>query len=125
MEMLVIVALGLALPLLAAGDDTLRDATPYAVNDYFCESADYAVAFAAAVAANADEEFAKDIVGKTAKREVCGRYIGMAAVDQEKTVIAGGIVYRLTELRFREDQKIAWRAERIFAVRGDSPMRHL
>jgi len=114
--MLVAAVLVLSLSVVAAGDNDAFDPAPYPVNGYLCESAEYAMAFATAIAANADEEFAKNVVGKIAKREVCGRYIGVASIQQQKTVIERGFVYRLTALQFREDKKIAWLAERIFDV---------
>ncbi len=110
--------IALALPVLPAGDTQWNEAGAYPVNGYLCESAEYAMDFAAAVAGNAEEEYAKDIVGKIAKREVCGRYVGVAFVQEQKTVVNDGIIYRLTALRFREDQKVAWLAERVFAVDG-------
>ena len=101
----------LGLSVIPAGDNEAFDPAPYPVNGYFCESAEYAMAFAAAFAADADEEFAKNIVGKMAKREVCGRYVGVASIQQQETVIRKGIVYRITALQFREDNKVAWFAE--------------
>jgi len=98
---------------------------PYAVDRYLCETPEYAVDFADAVANNAEEDFAKDIVGKIAKREVCGRYVGTAFIQEQKTMISEGFVYKLTALRFREDGKLAWVAERIFAVEGHPPSWHL
>ena len=108
----------------ASGDDAF-DPAPYPVNGYLCESAEYAMAFATAIAANADEEFAKNVVGKIAKREVCGRYIGVASIQQQETIIEKGFVYRLTALQFREDKKVAWLAERIFDVQDHSIMQRL
>jgi hypothetical protein len=97
----------------------------FSVNAYLCESAEYAMDFAAAVADNEQEEYAKNVVGKIAKREVCGRYIGVASIQEQKVIINGGILYKLTSLRFTEDNKVAWVAERVFAVEGNPHDWHL
>lgn len=102
-----------------------RDADSFPVNAYLCETADYAMDFAAAMANDAEEEYAKDIVGRIAQREVCGRYTGVAAIEQQKVVVNDGIMYRVTAVRFREDHKLAWYAERIFAVEQHSSVWHL
>ena len=99
-----------------SGDVDAFDSAPHPVNGYFCESAEYAMAFATAFAADADEEFAKNVVGKIAKREVCGRYVGVASIEQQDTITERGFVYRLTKLRFVEDNKVAWLAERVIDV---------
>ena len=99
-----------------SGNNDDFDPAPHPVNGYFCESAEYAMAFATAFAADADEEFAKNVVGKIARREVCGRYVGVASIQQQETVTEKGFVYRLTALRFREDNKVAWLAERLIDV---------
>jgi len=123
--MLAAVVLTLSLAVIGASDNDAFDPAPYPVNGYLCESAEYAMAFATAVAANASEEFAKNVVGRIAKREVCGRYIGIAFIQQQKTVVEKGVVYRLTALQFREDKKIAWLAERVFDVQDHSSMQRL
>ena len=115
----------LSLSIIATGDNDAFDPTPYPVNGYLCESAEYAMAFAGAIAANADEEFAKNVVGKIARREVCGRYIGVASIREQKTVIEEGFVYRLTALQFREDRKVAWLAERVFDIPDRSSVQRL
>ncbi len=102
-----------------------RDADSFPVNAYLCETADYAMDFAAAVANDAEEEYAKDIVGRIARREVCGRYMGVAAIQEQKVVVSGGIMYRVTAVRFREDHKLAWFAERVFAVEDHTSNWHL
>ena len=97
----------------------------YAVDRYLCESEEYAVDFASAVANNEEEELAKDIVGKIAQREVCGRYVGVAFIEKQKTIVSDGFLYKLTALRFREDGKLAWVAERVFAVESQPQSWHL
>ena len=123
--MLTAAALVLSLSTIAIGDNDDFDPAPYPVNGYLCESAEYAMAFASVIAANADEEFAKNVVGKIARREVCGRYIGVASIQEQKTVIEKGYVYRLTALQFREDKKVAWLAERIFDIQDRSSVQRL
>ncbi|MEI9916587.1 MAG: hypothetical protein WDN29_13245 [Methylovirgula sp.] len=107
-----------ALPVLPASDAQPSETGLFAVNRYLCESAEYAVDFAAAVAGDQEEEFAKNTVGKIAKREVCGRYVGIASIEDQKVVVNDGFMYKLTALRFHEDGKLAWVAERVFAVEG-------
>ncbi len=118
--MIVAAVIALTLPTVLAGTEKTQDAGPFEVDRYLCESPEYAMDFASAVAGNAEEEYAKDIVGKIAKREVCGRYTGVAFIQDQKTVVSGGFMYRLTALRFREDQRVAWAAERVFAVENRS-----
>jgi hypothetical protein len=101
------------------------DADLFSVNAYLCESAEYAVDFAAAIARNAEEEYAKDIVGRIAKREVCGRYVGVASIQEQKVIVNDGALYKLTALRFTEDNKLAWVAERVFAVESHPRDWHL
>lgn len=97
----------------------VSDAGPFHVNAYLCETSQYAIEFAAAVSRGEEVELAKDVVGKAARREVCGRYIGVASVQEQKIISSDGVLYRITALRFREDSKVAWVAETSFAP--DSP----
>jgi hypothetical protein len=117
-NMIAVAIFAFALPVLPADASQSSEAGPFVVNRYLCESAQYAMDFAAAVASDEEEEFAKDVVGKIAKREVCGRYIGVASIEDQKVLVNDGIIYKLTALRFREDGKLAWVAERVFAVEG-------
>lgn len=98
----------------------LSDAGPFQVNAYLCETTDYAIAFAAAKSQDNESDFAKDLVGRIAKREVCGRYVGVAFLKDQKIVLNEGYLYRVTALQFKEDNRIGWAAERTFAVRGRS-----
>jgi hypothetical protein len=115
-NMIAVAIIAFALPVLPASDP--NETGLFAVNRYLCESAEYAMDFAAAVASDQEEEFAKNTVGKIARREVCGRYKGVASIEDQKVIVNDGIMYRLTALRFREDGKLAWAAERVFAVEG-------
>lgn len=90
------------------------------VNAYLCETSQYAVEFAAAVSGGDEVDLAKDVVGKVAKREVCGRYVGVASVEEQKVILSGGVMYKITALRFQEDHKIAWIAETTFAANPGS-----
>ncbi len=74
-----------ALPVLPASDAQPSETGLFAVNRYLCESARYAMDFAAAVAGDQEEEFAKNTVGKIAKREVCGRYVGIASIEDQRS----------------------------------------
>lgn len=107
-----------ALPVLPTSATQPSETALFSVDRYLCESAEYAVDFAAAVASDQEEEFAKNTVGKIAKREVCGRYVGVASIEDQKVVVSDGFIYKLTSLRFREDGRLAWVAERVFAVEG-------
>jgi hypothetical protein len=117
-HMIAAAIVALALPVLPTSASQQSQTELFAVNRYLCESAEYAVDFAAAVAGDQEEEFAKNTVGKIAKREVCGRYIGVASIEDQHVVVSDGFIYKLTALRFREDNKLAWVAERVFAVEG-------
>jgi hypothetical protein len=103
-----------------AANGQVSDSGPFRVNAYLCETSQYAIEFAAAVSRGEENEFAKDIVGKAAGREVCGRYIGVALVQEQRIILSGGIMYKLTALRFQEDNKIAWAAESTFAAEDRS-----
>lgn len=103
-----------------AADNRIADAGPFYVNAYLCDASQYAVQFATAVSRGKQLEEAKDIVGKAAKKEVCGRYIGIASIEEQKMIVSDGVVYRLTALLFKEDKRIAWAAELTFANEGRS-----
>lgn len=100
----------------STADGQVSDFGPFHVNAYLCETSQYAVDFAAAVSGGDTVEKAKDIVGKLAKREVCGRYIGIASVEEQRVILSDGAIYRITALQFQEDHKIAWAAETTFAA---------
>lgn len=90
----------------------------YHVDNVLCETPRYAIAYTAAVGNGEQEEMAKDIVGKAAHREVCGRFVGKAIILEQKTVFEQGAAYRLTAFRFEEDNRVAWVAEATFAIEG-------
>ena len=49
-------------------------------------------------------------MNKTAGAEVCGRYLGYAVVEIEKTTNRGGGLFMLAGLRFSEDGALGWTA---------------
>jgi hypothetical protein len=100
----------------STADGQVSEAGPFHVNAYLCETSRYAIEFAAAVSQGEEVESAKDIVGKAAKREVCGRYVGVALMQEQKIILSDGVLYRITALRFKEDNKIGWTAETTFAA---------
>lgn len=56
------------------------------------------------------EPLAIDAVNKAAGAEVCGRFVGAAVVEIEKTQNRGGTLFMLAGLRFTEDDRLAWTA---------------
>jgi hypothetical protein len=104
----------------STADGQVSDTVPFHVNAYLCETSQYAIEFAGAVSKGEEVESAKDIVGKAAKREVCGRYVGVASVQKQKIILSDGVLYRIIALRFKEDNKIAWTAEMTFAADSGS-----
>lgn len=111
-----ILRLGLLVPLLAASPAAVgRGAHLVPVSGFLCDSAVHAIQFADARAAGDGEEIAKDRVGRTAKAEVCGRYVGLAAIETEQVKLDAGTAYKLTAFRFKTDHRVAWLAERSFA----------
>ena len=52
------------------------------------------------------------------KAEVCGRYIGYAVVEIEKTANHRGSLFMLAGLRFAEDGKLAWTASWVTPFNG-------
>ncbi len=85
------------------------------LNRFLCSAPVHSVRFANAKALGESDEIAKDQVGRVAKAEVCGRYTGVAAIESETIKLDGGVSYKLTAIRFKEDHKLAWLAETTFA----------
>ncbi|WP_158007894.1 hypothetical protein, partial [Methyloceanibacter marginalis] len=56
------------------------------------------------------EPIAINLVNKAAGAEVCGRYIGYAVVEVEKTKNRNGGLFMLAGLRFAEDGRLGWTA---------------
>jgi len=84
--------------------------TPQKLNAILCETDDQAMAFAATMANGKTEPIAINLVNKAAGAEVCGRYIGYAVVEIEKTKNRNGGLFMLAGLRFVEDRRLGWTA---------------
>lgn len=95
-------------------------ATPQKRNAILCETEDQAMAFASTMAAGKTEPIAINLVNKAAGGEVCGRYIGYAVVEIEKTTNRGGGLFMLAGLRFAEDGRLGWTANWIAPFNGSN-----
>lgn len=96
--------------LLTAQVTAQAPATPQKLNSILCETEDQAMAFASAMTAGKTEPIAVNLVNKAAGAEVCGRYIGYAVVEIEKTTNRNGGLFMLAGLRFAEDGRLGWTA---------------
>lgn len=85
-------------------------AAPQKLNSILCETEDQAMAFASAMSSGKTEPIAINLVNKAAGKEVCGRYIGYAVVEVEKTKNRNGGLFMLAGLRFAEDGRLGWTA---------------
>jgi hypothetical protein len=85
-------------------------AAPQKLNSILCETEDQAMAFASAMSSGKTEPIAINLVNKAAGAEVCGRYIGYAVVEVEKTKNRNGGLFMLAGLRFAEDGRLGWTA---------------
>jgi hypothetical protein len=85
-------------------------APPHKLNAVLCQSEAQAIALADTMSAGKTETIAVNIVNKSAGAEVCGRYIGYAAVEVEKTENHRGGLFMLAGLRFAEDGALGWTA---------------
>jgi hypothetical protein len=83
---------------------------PQKFNAVLCETEDQAMTLASSMASGKTEPIAINLVNKAAGAEVCGRYIGYAAVEIEKTENKNGGLFMLAGLRFVEDGRLAWTA---------------
>ena len=77
-----------------------------------------AIAFASSVANGKTEPMAINLVNKAAGVEVCGRYLGYAVVEVEKTENKGGGLFMLAGLRFVEDGALGWTASWVAPFQG-------
>lgn len=93
-------------------------APPHKYNAVLCETEAQAVALARTMAAGKTETIAVNLVNKAAGAEVCGRYIGYAAVEVEKTTNDRGGLFMLAGLRFAEDAALAWTASWVAPFEG-------
>jgi hypothetical protein len=91
---------------------------PGKLNAILCTTEAQAIAFASGMAAGQTEPMAIDRVNKASGGEVCGRYIGYAVVEVEKTANYQGSLYMLAGLRFAEDGKLGWTASWVTPFSG-------
>lgn len=91
---------------------------PKHVNAMLCETEAQAIAFASTMAAGETEPMALDRVNKAAGAQVCGRYLGYAVVEVEKTTNYHGGLFMLAGLRFAEDGKLGWTASWVTPFNG-------
>jgi hypothetical protein len=93
-------------------------APPQKLNAVLCKSEAQAIALATSMASGKTEPIAVNLVNKAAGAEVCGRYIGYAAVEVEKTTNHRGSLVMLAGLRFVEDTALAWTASWVAPFEG-------
>ncbi len=93
-------------------------APPQKMNVVLCQTEAQAAALAAGIGSGRTETISANLVNKAAGSEVCGRYIGYATVEVEKTETYSGTVFMLAGLRFAEDGKLAWTASWIAPFQG-------
>jgi hypothetical protein len=91
---------------------------PQKLNAILCQTEVQAVAFASSMAGGETEPMAIDVVNKASGGEVCGRYIGYAVLEVEKTANHRGSLFMLAGLRFAEDGKLGWTASWVTPFSG-------
>ncbi|HML91039.1 hypothetical protein [Methyloceanibacter sp.] len=80
------------------------------VNAMLCDTETQAISLATALSSGKTEPIAVNTVNKAAGAEVCGRFIGYAIVEVEKTENKDGSLFMLAGLRFTEDGALGWTA---------------
>ena len=85
-------------------------ATPQRLNVTLCNTEEQAMALATGMASGKTEPIAINLVNKAAGAQVCGRYIGYAVVEIEKTENRNGDLFMLAGVRFAEDGRLGWTA---------------
>jgi len=93
-------------------------APPQKLNAVLCQSEAQAIALAQSMASGRTETIAVNLVNKAVGAEVCGRYVGYAAVEVEKTKNHHGSLFMLAGLRFAEDNAFAWTASWVTPFEG-------
>ena len=88
------------------------------LNAVLCKTEAQAVALAASMANGKTEPIAINLVNRAAQAEVCGRYVGKAVVETQKTENHGGSLFMLAGLRFVEDGALAWTASWVAPFQG-------
>ena len=91
---------------------------PHKLNAVLCKTEAQAIAFASSMAGGQTEPMAVNAVNRASGSEVCGRYIGYATVEIEKTQNHRGSLFMLAGLRFAEDGKLAWTASWVTPFNG-------
>lgn len=91
---------------------------PQKLNAVLCKTEAQAIAFTSSMAGGQTEPMAVNAVNKVSGSEVCGRYIGYAVVEIEKTANHRGSLFMLAGLRFAEDGKLAWTASWVTPFNG-------
>ncbi len=109
---------GLAFLLLGSYAVAQTSAVPRKINSILCITEDQAIAFASGMAAGQTEPMAIDRVNRAAGSEVCGRYIGYALLEVEKTANDRGTLFMLAGLRFAEDGRLGWTASWVSPFSG-------
>jgi hypothetical protein len=95
-------------------------ASPQKRTATLCETEDQAMTLASSMASGQTEPMAINLVNRAAGREVCGRYIGYAVVEIEKTENRNGGLFMLAGLRFAEDGRLGWTANWVAPFDGTS-----
>lgn len=95
----------LAVPAAAGTHDV-----PQKVSATLCDTEEQAISLASQLSAGQSEPFAINAVNKATGAEVCGRFVGYAVKEIEKTQNRGGTLFMLAGLRFSEDDRLAWTA---------------
>lgn len=93
-------------------------AKPQKLNAILCQTEGQAIAIATSMAAGQTEPIAINLVNKAVGAEVCGRYIGYAVVEIEKTENHKGGLFMLAGFRFVEDGALAWTASWVTPFNG-------
>jgi hypothetical protein len=96
-----------------------QDRAVYIVDNNLCSGPIDAIRYAGAIANGQESEMAKDVAGRAAGAEVCGRYVGKAVISSQREVNVDGQMYRLTEFKFedaRTDRQTGWIAESVFDI---------
>jgi hypothetical protein len=93
-------------------------APPHKLNAVLCKTEAQAVALADTMAGGKTKTIAVNLVNKAAGAEVCGRYVGYAAVEVEKTANHSGSLYMIAGMRFAEDGALAWTASWVTPFQG-------
>lgn len=93
-------------------------APPQKLNTVLCKTEAQAIALAAELSGGKTEPIAINQVHERAAAEVCGRYIGYAVVEVEKTTNHRGALFMLAGLRFVEDGTLAWTASWVAPFQG-------